>query len=161
MRRLRLSFLLVLSAASLAALSAAAAEVSFVRVWPAWRDNASFDRITEYFTGQENTGSQIVVRTHPDTRAGFYYLVRVANPAAALGDAKFVLHVILPSSPAMKTYSFPVALPSGQTVFQLGLTGPEWPDSKVHPVAWQLELRSADDHVLTSAKSFLWEKPAK
>jgi hypothetical protein len=52
-------------------------------------------------------------------------------------------------------------VPRRSKVFQLGLTGPDWPDSEINPVAWKLELRSADGQVLASAQSFLWEKPAK
>jgi hypothetical protein len=142
-------------------LSAQADGVEFVRVWPGWRDAESFERISEYFSGEENTGREIVVRTHPERREGFYYLVRVANEGEALQGAKFVLQVISPASPEPKTSTFPVEVPHRSKVFQLGLTGPDWPNSDVHPVAWKLELRSADDQVLASAQSFLWEKPAK
>jgi hypothetical protein len=142
-------------------LSIRAADVEFVRVWPGWRDAESFDRITEYFTGQENTGREVILRTHPDQRAGFYYLVRVMNSAAMFPGAKFVLQTISPTNPEPKIATFPVDLPSRAKVFQLGLTGADWPDRKAHPVAWKLELRSADNQVLASAQSFLWEKPAK
>ncbi len=138
-----------------------AAEVEFLRVWPGWRDAESFERISEYFTGKEDTGREIVLRTHADQRAGFYYLVRVMNSAAAIPGAKFVLQTISPTNPEPKIATFAVELPSRATVFELGLTGTDWPDRKAHPVAWKLELRSADDHVLASAQSFLWEKPSK
>lgn len=156
---MRLFFLLSVLAATL--VSARAAEVEFVRVWPGWRDAESFERISEYFDGHENTGRETVVRTHPDQRAGFYFLVRVANTGAARPGAHFVLQVISPSGPEPKTSRFPVEVPTRTKVFELGLTGPDWPNSEVHPVAWKLELRSADDQVLASAQSFLWEKPAK
>jgi hypothetical protein len=142
-------------------LSVRAANVEFVRVWPGWRDADSFERISEYFNGKENTGREIVLRTHPDQRAGLYYLVRVANSGGALSGAKFVLQVISPASPEPKTTTFPIELPSRSKVFQLGLTGADWPDRAVHPVAWKLQLLSSDDHVLATAQSFLWEKPAK
>jgi hypothetical protein len=138
-----------------------AAEVEFVRVWPGWRNADSFERISEYFTEKENTGREIVLRTHPEERAGFYFLVRVANSGERLAGAKFVLNVISPASPEPKETIFPTEVPRRSKVFQLGLTGPDWPDGEVHPVAWKLELRSADDQVLASAQSFLWEKPAK
>ncbi len=153
-------FTLLLALTTLACAHAADA-VSFVRVWPAWRDAAAFDRISEYFTGEENTGGQTIVRTTPDVRAGFYFLVRVANHAAALPDTSFALQLIRPDSPAPKTYTFPAALAAGQTVFDLGLTGPDFPNKEFHPVAWKLELRTADGAVLASQASFLWEKPEK
>ena len=140
---------------------ASAAEVDFVRVWPGWRTAESFERISEFFTGEENTGRETVLRTHPERRAGFYYLVRTANSGETLTGATFVLRVISPSSPDPKVTTFPVEIPPRSKVFLLGLTGPDWPHEDVHPVAWKLELRSADDAVLASAQSFLWAKPAK
>ena len=155
------SFVAFIAFASVALTGLRAADVSFVRVWPGWRDAESFESISEYFNGREDTGRRIVVRTHPDARGGFYYLVRVANRGAAQSGAKFSLQLIAPDSPDTKTYTFPVDLPGGQTVYQLGLTGPAWPDKDAHPVAWKLELLAADAQPLATATSFLWEKPAK
>jgi hypothetical protein len=156
--RLALRFFLLLAAVAPAF---AADGITFVRVWPAWRDAAAFDSISEHFTGREEHGHRVVQRTTPDQRAGFYYLVRVRNEGTARADARFSLQVVSPASPETKTYAFPALIASGTTVFQLGLTGPEWPDRKAHPVAWKLELLSADGRVLASEQSFLWAKPSK
>ena len=138
-----------------------AADAAFTRVWPQWRTTESFDRITEYFGGGENTGGQIVVRTHADARAGYYFLVRL-NDASALAGAKFALEVIRPDAPDPKVFAFPAEAHAGGTVFLLGLTGTDWPGGeKAHPVAWKLTLLAADGHPLAEQKSFLWEKPAK
>ncbi len=155
------SFVAFIAFTAVALTGLRAADVEFVRVWPGWRDADSFDSISEHFTGHENTGRQIVLRTHPDARAGFYYLVRVANHDGVQSGAKFSLQLVAPDSPDIKTYTFPVELSTGQTVFQLGLTGPAWPNQDVHPVAWKLELLAADGHALASSSSFLWEKPAE
>lgn len=144
-----------------ALLHASAAEIEFVRVWPAWRDATAFDSISEYFTGHEAHSRRVILRTNADERAGYYYLVRVANPGDAQSAVKFSLQVITPVSADPKTYSFPATLGSGQTVFELGLTGADWPDAKIRPVAWKLELLANDGSVLAAAKSFLWEKPAR
>lgn len=140
---------------------ARAAEVGLVRVWPAWRTEESFRRVSEYFDGKENTGAQIVLRTHADSRAGFYFLTRVSNSGAPLSGAKFALAIIAPDSAEPKLFEFPAAVPVGETVFQLGLTKSDWAGPKVHPVAWKLELVAADGRILAVEKSFLWEKPAK
>jgi hypothetical protein len=138
-----------------------AAEVEFVRVWPAWRETASFERISEYFDGKENSGSQVLLRSHPDTRAGFYFLARAANSGPAQPSAKLILSVITPASPHALVYTFPIVLPAGKTVFNLGLTGADWAGPKVHPVAWKIEIVATDGRLLGVAKSFLWEKPDK
>ena len=144
---------------SLAAVSASAGELTIARVFTGWRDAASFKRISEYFDGKENTGGQLMLRTHADQRAGYYFLVRTANPGAPLA-VKFVLLLILPSEPKPRTFSFAADLRAGETVLNLGLTGADWPDAKTNPVAWKLDVLAADGRVLATEKSYLWEKPA-
>lgn len=140
---------------------ARAADVGFLRVWPGWRGVESFDRISEYFGGGENTGRHLVLRTKEDERSGYYFLVRVKS-AAALNGTKFELSVIRPDTPEPKTYRFETAVPPKETVFQLGLTGSDWPGGdEANPVAWKLVLVGGDGRVLAERKSFLWEKPAK
>lgn len=140
-------------------LASHAADVEFVRIWPAWRTTESFDRISEYFDGQENTGSHTVLRSQPDTRAGYYFLVRTRTTLNA-ADAKFVLQIIKPDAPQAKTYTFPVGLIGREVVFNLGLTGIDWPDRKAHPVAWRLALLNGKGEELASRESFLWAKSA-
>ena len=135
-----------------------AAEVTLVRIWPAWRDADSFVRISEYFGGGENSGRQTVLRTQAEQRSGFYYLVRTSNPGAALAGARFELKVIKPDSPATRTYTFTTAVPAKGHVFNLGLTGTDWPGKDTQPVAWQLRLLAADGRELGASQSFLWSK---
>jgi hypothetical protein len=136
-------------------------EVKFVRVWPGWRDAVSFERISEYFDGKENPGSQVLLRSHPEIRPGFYFLARAANSGPALTSAKLILYVITPDSPKTRTFTFTAALPTGDTVYNIGLTGADWAGDKVHPVAWKIEVVTTDGRLLGAAKSFLWEKPDK
>lgn len=139
--------------------TAPAAEVAFVRVFTGWRDASSFKRISEYFTGREDTGDEVVLRSRPDERSGYYFLVRTANSGAERG-ARFELDVILPHAPEPRRHIFPARLPAGGALFRLGLTGADWPDRTVDAVAWRLELRGEDGALLASARSYLWEKPA-
>ena len=137
-------------------------DATFVRLWPGWRETESFDRIGEFLGGPEaTTGRRTLLRTQPTARAGYYFLLRV-NSAAPLAGAKFELHVIRPDSPEPKIFTFPATGSAGDNVFDLGVTGTDWPGGKrANPVAWKLTLRAADGRVLTDHKSFLWEKPAK
>ena len=144
-----------------AALSLRAAEAELLRVWPGWRDAESFERISEYFGGAENTGRQVVLRTQASAREGFYFMVRV-KAAAALANARYEVSVIRPDAPDTKVFTFPANVPAKETVYQLGITGTDWPEGKdAHPVAWKLSLLSGDGRVLAERKSYLWEKPAK
>ena len=138
---------------------AKANEVTIVRVLHEWRDAASFKRIAEYFDGQEHHGGEALRRSHPEVRAGYYFFVRVKNPGA-LRPAKAALQVISSTAAEPVRYEFPVELRAGDTVFNIGLTGADWPDPKAHPVAWKLQFLADDGHVLASEVSYLWEKPA-
>lgn len=138
----------------------AADDLTLVRVLTGWRDTASFKRIAEYFDGREHTGGQVVLRTHPESRDGFYFLVRVANTHSA-GAVRFRLQVILPGSDRARTFAFPADAARGGTVFNLGLTGPDWPASDVHPVAWKLDVLATDGAtVLATKQSYLWADSA-
>lgn len=150
---------LILLLSLLVAPALAASDLTLVRVFPAWRDAASFKRISEYFDGKENTAGQTILRTHPDQRGGYYFLVRVKNPA---GPRSLVarVQVITSSQSQPREFRFTPSVATGDTVFHLGLTGPDWPEANGTPVAWKLDLLDDAGQVLASEKSYLWDKPA-
>lgn len=139
---------------------ASAAEVRIVRVFTGWREASSFKRISEYFTGRENTGGEVMLRTQPAARGGYYFLVRTDNDGPAR-DVRFRLEVVTPDSTQPRQFEFATRLPAGNEVYQLGLTGADWPASTVSPMAWKLELVDAAGAPLALEKSYLWEKPVK
>ena len=144
-----------------AAVAARAADLDFLHVWPSWREAEAFDRISEYFGGGENRGGQVILRTQPGVRAGYYFLMRVKSATARPG-VRIEVHVIRPDAPEPKVFAFATALPAGEAVLQLGLTGPDWPGGeKRNPVAWKITVLDAAGKLLNEHKSFLWEKPAK
>jgi hypothetical protein len=145
----------------LAATLSAATDVELVRVWPAWHNGDDFERIGDYFGVPADRGREVVLRTHPDSQAGYYFLVRVKSSAADPAT-RFELQVIRPDALRPETFTFTSPLRAKETVYQLGLTGTDWPaGKKVHPVAWKLTVLAGDGRVLAEQKSFLWEKPAK
>lgn len=137
----------------------ASASTSIVHVWPAYRDTDSFRRISEYVgAGHENTGRETVLRTQADNRDGYYFLTRLKSDTAVTA-ATIVLELVLPGNPAVRTFRFPTDLPAGQQVFQLGVTGTDWPASTTRPAAWRVTARTADDKVIAEHSSFLWGAP--
>ncbi len=136
-----------------------AADLEMVRVFTGWRSAESFHRISEYLGGKENTGGITVLTTQKGERSGYYWLVRLKNQSSRLAGSRFELQVISPSSPEPKTFSFPADIPSGGSVYQLGLTGPDWPGPKSRPAAWRLRLLASDGTTLVAKESFLWEQP--
>jgi hypothetical protein len=151
--------LLLLGLQLLLVTGAFANDVSFVRVWTGWREIDPFMRISEYFNGRVNVGERIILRTHAEARAGFYFLVRVKTSRPLITGAKFVVQVVVPASPLPETFVFPTNIPAGGKVCELGLTGSDWPGKKTFPVAWKVDLLAADGQLLATQESFLWSKP--
>ena len=154
--RFRLALFLLFFASALAAV---ATDFKIVRVWPSYRAAESFDRISEYFGGGENSARRTVLRTQSSDRAGYYFLVRLVNPGEVQPGCSWQLQVILPTSAQPRTFAFATGIPAGNNVFELGLTGADWPNAKTVPVAWKLRLQSTDGRELVSQQSFLWDRP--
>ena len=156
MSPLRLLLLLCLAGAAVAA---PAPEFALVRVWPGWKDAEDFTRLREYFGATPDSGARRVLRTAPDQRAGFYFLVRTRGPAVP--GAILELAVLRPDGPEPVTHRFPAALRAGDEVVELGLTGEAWPGGqRAQPVAWRLRVLGAEGRVLAEERSFLWVEPA-
>lgn len=158
--RIRISFFFIIGLiAALPSIALAKeGELSIVRITSGWREAESFKRISEYFDGKENTGGQTILRTHPDQRDGYYFLLRTANAGTPVA-ARINLQIITVNSTKPVVHSFSAGLKSGETVLLLGLTGADWPDPTANPVAWKLELTDAGNQILATEKSFLWEIP--
>src|SRR4051812_46075496 len=108
-----------------------AADLTFIRVWPGYRSAESFEHVSEFFSGKENTMGQIQLRSQPDVREGYYFLARVKNSRAEDIAVRVDLQVILPTSPKAVMYQFDARVPKGNHVLNIGLTGKDWPASNV------------------------------
>lgn len=138
-------------------LPTSAGETAIVRVWPEYREADSFTRIAEYFGGQEKA-PELIVRTHPDQRSGYYFLTRVRTEKALPG-AMLALEYFVPGDEAARVHFFAVDLPAGSRAILAGLTGPDWPDAKAAPTAWRLRLLSPEGQEIAREQSFLWALP--
>jgi hypothetical protein len=139
------------------AASASASEVALVRVWPEYRAGASFTRIAEYFGGKEKA-PELIVRSRPDSRDGYYFLARFKAPAALPGSI-LALEYIVPGDELARVQFFPIDLPRGSRAVLAGLTGIDWPGAKVAPTAWRLRLLGPSGTELVREQSFLWSMP--
>jgi len=148
----------LLLALTLGSTSALAGGVEIVRLLPEYIPADSFARVSEYFTGKENTRGATIVRTQPASREGFYFNLRTKTEKP-IELAWIELQVISPSSPEPRTESFAISLPRGSHLTRFGLTGKDWPDVKARPVAWKLRLLGVDGAELATEQSFLWSKP--
>jgi hypothetical protein len=149
MRSVRLFLLALIPTAALLA-----SDVTLVRVWTGPRTAESFERISEYFSGEENTGGQTVLRTQPAARAGYYWLIRTKTGAAT--DARIELSVLVAGTDTPRVITLPTRLPSGSHATMVGLTGEDWPNLEARPVAWKLRVLDAAGNPLATEESFLW-----
>jgi hypothetical protein len=140
--------------------SSAFANIELVRVWPGYRDAASFTSASEYFQGPAAKSELTAQRTTPDQRAGYYWLVRTKSDSSLAGTA-IRLEVTRQGSTKPRLYEFKFDIARGNHAVPFGLTGPDWPDPAEVPIAWRLTIISPDGSSLASQSSFLWQDPVR
>ena len=119
----------------------------------------TFLRISEYFTGKENTGRRIILRTQPQERSGMYFILNLDRPAALLPKGcRLRIQAVSSSSPKAATFTldFPTDTGNRREVFA-GLTGNDWAGPQHTLVAWKVTLEDASGRALLERQSFLWE----
>lgn len=141
-----------------AGVSSTFANLELVRVWPGYRDAASFTSASEYFRGPAAQSELTAQRTAPDQRAGYYWLVRTKSNASHAGT-KIRLEVTRQGSTEPQLHEFTFDIARGNHAAPFGLTGPDWPDPTEVPIAWRLTVISSDGSFLASQSSFLWQDP--
>ncbi|TAG31129.1 MAG: hypothetical protein EAZ36_03315 [Verrucomicrobia bacterium] len=157
MRPRSLSSLLALITLLVTPVFDAVADVRLVRVWPEYREAASFVRIAEYFGGKESS-RELIVRSQSAERAGYYFLARFDSAHAASGSI-LALEYILPGEEEARVQFFPVDLPAGSRAILAGVTGGDWPGRETAPTAWRLRLLGPTGDELVRQQSFLWSLP--
>jgi len=135
-----------------------AAEVKLVRVWPDYRTSQSFTRVGEYFGGVEKS-PELLVRSQPEARDGYYFLTRF-RCSEAIPGAILAIETVLPGNEVAEVHFLSLDLPRGGRAVLAGLTGTDWPAATVVPTAWRLRLLSPGGAELARQQSFLWSLPA-
>jgi hypothetical protein len=135
-------------------------------VYPAWREAQDFKRISEYFTGRENQGGNLILRTDEAERSGMYFHVGLPLGMRFEDGTTAVLEYIHSDAPDVETRTFvlPEMPPGIFAELLLGLTGKDWPKStrkaKSHHtrslVAWRITLKDSAGVILVLRQSFLW-----
>jgi hypothetical protein len=146
---------------------------SFFLPWSLWGDTRvdlvthsffshyDFVRVSEYFTGKENTSGRVILRSHEGKRDGLYLLIDLGLKEKVSGvqsrPHKLQLQILDSQSLDPVTYSF---LLSEQAVAKgevwLGLTGKDWPTPKKKIMAWHISVEAKDESILTNNQSYLW-----
>ena len=103
-------------------------------------------------------GFRTVIASQPDKPAGQYFIAKLDN--LELQGASSARLTIYPSK-GKDSLEFTLSL-AGESLrkwLYLGLTGTDWPDPDIQPMAWRIELLGPGNTVMAEWKSFLWEMP--
>ena len=118
-----------------------------------------FVRVSEYFTGKENTSGRVIVRSNETERDGLYLLLALDFPDKDSQPKPYKLVLQIPDSESLDPVTYSFLLPDHaitQGELWLGLTGEDWPTPKKKIMAWHLAVQAKDDSILTNNQSFLW-----
>lgn len=160
---MRINRLLLSAGVAIMALSGIAMQaqdVTLERVWPSYRDAASFTRLLEYFGGAPDAANRNALRSQPDKRAGYYWLVRT-DAAEDVPGCTFKIEIHRSDQTDAQVYTFPHSVTAGSYTVNVGITGTDWIDPTERPVAWRLTLLSPDGSPLIAQHSFLWQRQSK
>lgn len=149
---------IILSLLSLSGVVTKAAEIELA--FTDYLRTGQFQRISEYFTGQERAGSRTLLRSNPEERSGLYFIIRLNEPLESSAINQVEVELIRNESGEVETFTFHIENRQGKGRWiYCGLTGDDWPDEKVSPLAWSVRLKH-NQRELAQHRSFLHSLPA-
>lgn len=104
---------------------------------------SDFTRISEYFTGDENHGGDVVLYSDSSDRSGLYFMVAIDRLGKLPDGAIAVLEYVTAekAEPQKCLYVIPRLDDVGLfREFRLGITGQDWPAHNPKVVAWKITL---------------------
>ena len=144
--------------ALLLATTTVAGALEILDAYPKYMEARSFARISEFFSGVENTSNRVIARSRPEERSGLYFVITLDGKT----DRRFLgattqVQLIVPDEAETRLYSIdlPIEYPKSRELL-VGITGADWPDSETVPLAWKITLFDAHDEILAQKESYLW-----
>lgn len=127
-----------------------------------WKKEDDFKRISEFFTDNENTGSNVVVRSDEGKRDGLYLMLNLEHGKTVPAGSVAELHYFHPKKSGVQvcTWTLPEFNPAPHRELRLGLTGNNWDKSLSgkRPSAWKLTITAPDGTLLVRRTSYLWSE---
>ena len=119
-----------------------------------------FIRVSEYFTGAEHSDDRLILRSAPESRGGYYFVLILDTNVRRLPEGTMIKGEFHgPGAKGAVTHQFtlPSERPKTKEIF-VGLTGPDWPSPEAVPAAWRFTISDADGNRLGGAQSYLWSQ---
>ena len=69
----------------------AVTSVEIEEIKPRYIETEQFKRISEYLTGKENIGDRVILRTQPEHREGYYFILVLDNDVRRLPNGTVVV----------------------------------------------------------------------
>jgi hypothetical protein len=136
-------------------LSGASIKTAFTRHY----DSHQIRALGDYFGEQSNRqGFRTLFVSDPENPAGQYFILQLSGDLPKV-PTKFLIEVLRSDRKIVESVRLDGGIALESDWIYLGLTGINWPDDTVQPVAWRVSIIDANDQLLASWKSFLWEKP--
>jgi hypothetical protein len=136
----------------------AVTSVEIEEIKPRYIETEQFKRISEYLTGKEHIGDRVILRTQPEHREGYYFILFLDNDVRRLPNGTVVVgEFYTPQSLEKQIHEFtlPSQRASTDEIF-IGLTGEDWPKKDGVPAAWRFTIKDANGVVLGEKQSYLW-----
>ncbi len=134
---------------------------NIINAYPEFMEEKKFQRISEFIWGTEKPGPFLILRTQPDVRDGEYFVITLDKRVRALPDGTLIkLEVVRPDSdmPPAYTLEIPTDRPNTKQIYA-GITGSDWPDADVRPLAWKISFINSAGKVIAQKQSYLWTYP--
>ncbi|MFO8028083.1 MAG: hypothetical protein R6U56_10500 [Opitutales bacterium] len=132
--------------------------VTIEEIKPRYIPEENFVRISEYWSGAENKGRRVILRSDPEVRDGFYFTLVLDEKVRELPRGTVItgeFHTPVSAKRQTHDFALPNKLPKTREVF-VGLTGADWPEPGGVPAAWRFTIKDANGEVLARKQSYLW-----
>lgn len=133
--------------------------VEITDISPRFIPEETFKRVHEYRTGAEYTGNRVIVRTDPQVRDGFYFVLSFDTKLNKMPQGTVIKgEFFTPDSSEAVEYQFPLPTkrPRTKEIF-LGLTGEAWTHgTSIKPSAWRFTIYGPDGQQFAQKHSYLW-----
>jgi hypothetical protein len=132
--------------------------VEIKEIKPRYIGAEQLTRASEYFTGEENRGNRIFLRSSPAAKSGYYFTLVLNEKVRRLPRGTTVLgEFYTPYDVELQSHEFtlPNRRPKTKEIF-VGLTGEDWPEADAIPSAWRFTIKGPNGNTLGGSQSYLW-----
>ena len=143
-----------------AALIAGAADLRIETAYTRSYTEEAIRPLREYFREAESRqGFRTVVASRPEDPAGQYFIIRLEGETGKGAVTRAEMTLFATESKEPREVEWDLQGIDPRRWLYLGITGADWPEKAVQPLAWHIRLIDSTGRMLAEWKSFLWEQP--